>query len=74
MKSFPSIIVIAAFAISLLACPGVWCKEKNQKPPEKSAFVSSIEKIARGRTFQDQNTRNVSFTLSPIRAFIRISF
>ena len=74
MKSTFIIIIIGAFALALLLCPCTWCKEKPKKPQEKPDFVSSVEKIARGRTFQDQHVRNVSFTLSPVRAFIKISF
>ena len=67
-------VIITALIISLFSCSGAFCKEKKATPVSKPAFIASVESIARGKTFTDQNAQNVSFTLQPTRAYIKISF
>lgn len=69
-----ALTLIIALIFSLFSCPDACCEEKKAKDPQKAEIVASMEKIANGKTFQDQNSKNVSFTLSPIRAFLKISF
>ncbi len=67
-------LIICIFCICVLPCPFGLCKEKRAKEEEKPALVTAAEKIARGKTFTDRKAENVSFTLSPIKAYIKISF
>ncbi len=69
-----ALIIIITLVFGLLSCPGAYCEEGKKKEPQKSEALTSLEKIANGKTFQDQNSEKVSFTLSPMRASIKISF
>ncbi|MFA4874928.1 MAG: hypothetical protein WC956_01790 [bacterium] len=72
MKAF--IIILGIVGIVLICQTCLAGKKKAEPAPQKPAFVASIEKIARGTTMQSQDAKNVSFTLTPVRAFITISF
>lgn len=77
MKGFFGLIGLILLPLLLLAlsCPCLAREPSKPVPaPAKPAFFASIEQIARGKTFQDPHIRNVSFTLSPMKAGFRISF
>ncbi len=69
-----AIVLITALILGLFSCPAAYAKEKVGGDLQKPEFVTSIEKIAKGKTFNDQNSENVSFTLKPTKAFLKISF
>lgn len=69
-----AITLITALIFGLFSCPAAWAEEKADVDSQKSEFATSVEKISKGKTFQDQNSENVSFTLSPMKAFIKIAF
>lgn len=45
-----------------------------QKQPEQPQAFELFYKIAKGARLESQDAKNVSFTLSPTRAFITIQF
>ena len=69
-----SVALITALILGLFSCPAAYAKEKADVDSQKPEFVASVEKISRGKTFQDQNSENVSFTLSPMKALLKIAF
>lgn len=69
-----ALIIIITIVFGLLSCPEAFCDEGKAREPKRSEAMASLVKIASGKTFQDQNSENVSFTLSPMRASIKISF
>ena len=77
MKGFfgPIGWVLLPLLLLALSCPCLAKQRARTAPaPAKPAFFASIEQIARGKTFQDPHVRNVSFTLSPMKAGFRIRF
>jgi len=68
------IIIITALIISLFSPFSASAEEEKAKSAPKPTLVVTAERIARGKTFTDKNSENVSFTLRPIRAFLKISF
>jgi hypothetical protein len=69
-----TVALITALILGLFSCPAAFAKDKGEGNAQKPELVTSVEKIAKGRTFQDQNSENVSFTLSPMKALFKISF
>jgi hypothetical protein len=69
-----TVALITALILGLISSPAAYAKEKGEVDSQKSELVTSVEKIAKGKTFQDQNSENVSFTLSPTKALLKISF
>ena len=69
-----ALALIIALIFGLISPLPSQCKEKKEKPAERPELITSFQKIANGKTFKDQNSENVSFTLSPMKAFIKISF
>jgi hypothetical protein len=69
-----SIALITALILGIFSSPAGWAQEKAAKDQPKPELVTSIERIAKGKTFNDQNSENVSFTLSPMKALLKIAF
>jgi hypothetical protein len=69
-----AIAIITALILGLFSSPAAWAQEKAAKDQPKPDIVTSVEKIAKGKTFNDQNSENVSFTLSPVKALLKIAF
>ncbi len=75
MRALFIILGISAAIALTLYCP--FChagKKKPEPPPRKPELLVSIEKISKGTTMHSSDVRNVTFTLSPMRAFFTISF
>jgi len=66
--------LITALILGLFSCPAALSREKANVDSQKPDFVASVEKISNGKTFQDRNSENVSFTLSPMKALLKIAF
>lgn len=58
-----------------LCCPPCWCQEKQRAASRTmSELIASMKRIAHGARVQAQDRQNLTLTLTPIRAGIRISF
>lgn len=66
-------LIFLACICLVLCCRAAWAKEKAPEEP-KPVLVTSVEQIVRGATFQDQNVKNISFTIKPTSAKLSISF
>lgn len=66
-------LIFPACICLVLCCRPAWAKEKAPEEP-KPVFVTSLEQIARGAIFQDQNVKNINFTIKPASAKLSISF
>jgi hypothetical protein len=56
------------------ACPCFGQEKKIHALEPKPAAITTIEKVAAGRTFRSDEVRPVTFTLTPIKAFFTVSF
>lgn len=80
MKFTTSIIILIALLLSVARS---FAHDKKPKPMRTTTVAKQtqmpetfqiIYRLARGARFESQDTKNVSFTLKPTRAFITIEF
>jgi hypothetical protein len=69
-----AVALITALILGLFSSPAAFAKDNGEVNSQKPELVTSVEKIAKGKTFQDQNSENVSFTLKPTKALFKVSF